>query len=104
MPVPRSGVLGINVEDRLGTGERRHGRLRNERTEQPRESLMLGLVEMALAAEKDDPMAQQGIPDRGHGRGRQIAGQLYTMDLCTDRWRDLAHIEGGISGVIRTRR
>jgi hypothetical protein len=40
---------------------------------------MLGLVEMALAAEKDDPMAQQRIADHGHRLGRQIARQPYTI-------------------------
>jgi hypothetical protein len=35
---------------------------------------MPGFVKMALAAKKHDAMAQQGISDRGHSRGRQIAG------------------------------
>jgi hypothetical protein len=30
---------------------------------------MLGFVEMTLAAEKDDAMAQQRVTDRGHRRG-----------------------------------
>jgi hypothetical protein len=33
---------------------------------------MPGFVEMALAAQKDDAMAQQGLADRGHRLGRQI--------------------------------
>jgi hypothetical protein len=31
VPAARPGVLGIDVEDRLGASERRHGRMRNER-------------------------------------------------------------------------
>jgi hypothetical protein len=63
---------------------------------------MLGFVEMALVSEKDDPMAQQRIADRGRRRGRQIAGQPHTMDFRTDRRRDRANIEGGVgrAGVI----
>ncbi len=57
---------------------------------------MLGFVEMALAAEEDDAMAQQGIADRGHRRGRQIAGQPYAMDLSADRRRDRANVENGV--------
>jgi hypothetical protein len=93
VPAARSAVLAIDVEDRLRGGERRHGGVRNHRAQQSCEGLMLGFVEMVLAAEKDDSMAQQGIADRGHRLGRQFAGQLYTMDLCTDRRRDRAHIE-----------
>ena len=60
---------------------------------------MLGFVEMALAAEKDDAMAQQGIANCGHRRGWQIAGQPYTMDLCADRWRNWADTWwGGAAG------
>src|SRR5262249_33033602 len=65
---------------------------------------MLGFVEMALAAEKHDTMAQQGIADRSYRLGRQIAGQPYTMDFRPDRWRDRADIEGDVAGAIRTRR
>ena len=68
--------------------------MRNERAQEPREGLMPGFVEMALAAEEDDAMAQQGIANRGHYFGRQIAGEPYTMDLRTDRRRDRVHIEG----------
>ena len=96
MPLARPDVLAVNVEDRLGAGDRRHGRVWNERAQQPCEGLMLGLVEMVLAAEKHDSMAQQGIADRRHRRGRQIAGEPYTLDLRTDRRRDRAHIEGGV--------
>jgi hypothetical protein len=56
---------------------------------------------MALAAEKYDAIAQQGIADRGHRRGRQIAGQHYTMDFRTDRRRDRADV--GRTGVIDRR-
>ena len=102
VPAARPAVLGVDVEDRLSAGDRRHGRVRNERTQEPCKGLMLGFVEMALAAEKDDAMAQQGIADRGHRLGRQIAGQPYTMDFRTDRRRDRADIESGVgrAGVI----
>jgi hypothetical protein len=99
VPAARAGVLGIDVEDRLGAGDRRHSRVRDERAEPPREGLMLGFVEMALSAEEDDPMAQQGIADRRHRLGRQIARQPYTMDFCTDCRRDRAHIEGHVGRV-----
>jgi hypothetical protein len=56
--------------------------------------LVFGFVEMALTAEKDDAMAQQGIANRVHRLGRQIAGQSYTMNFRTDRRRDGANIEG----------
>jgi hypothetical protein len=76
--------------------------MRHERAQQPREGLMLRFIEMALAVEEDDAMAQQSIADCGHRRGRQIAGQPYTMDFCTDCRRDLANIEGRLAGAIGT--
>jgi len=54
---------------------------------------------MALAAEKDDAMAHQGMANRGHRLGRQIAGQPYTVDFRTDRGRDRANIEGRVGGI-----
>jgi hypothetical protein len=101
VPAARPGGLGVDVEDRLGAGDRRHGGVRNERAQEPCEGLMLGFVEMALAAEKYDAMTQQGIADRGHRRGRQIAGQPYTIDFRTDRRRDRANIEGGVGRAAR---
>jgi len=44
---------------------------------------MLGFVEMALATEKHDPMAHEGIADRSHRCGRQFGRQPHTMDLRT---------------------
>src|SRR5882757_2694558 len=85
MPPTCSTILAVKIEHRLGAGERRYYRVRNEWSQQPCEGLMPGFVEMALAAEKDDPMAQQGIANCGHRLGLQIAGQPYTMDFCTDR-------------------
>ncbi len=99
VPAARPGVLGVDVEDSLGAGEWRHGRVRNERAQEPCEGLMLGLVEMALAAEKHDQMAQQGIADRRHCLGRQVAGQPYTVDFGANRRRDRANVEGGAGGV-----
>src|SRR6266852_6835466 len=61
--------------------EGRHGRMRNQRAQEPCEGLMPGFVEMALAAEEDDAMAQQRIANGGHRHGRQIAGQPYTVDF-----------------------
>jgi len=51
---------------------------------------------MALAAEKDDAVAQHGMANRGHYLGRQIARQPYTLDFGTDRRRDRANIGGRI--------
>src|SRR5260221_6033065 len=39
-------ALPIYIEDRLGAGDRRHSRVRNEWAQQLREGLMLGLVKM----------------------------------------------------------
>jgi hypothetical protein len=64
VPAARPAVLAVDLEDRFGTGERRYGRMRNERTQEPCEPLMLGFVEMALAAEKHDAMAQPGATPR----------------------------------------
>ena len=75
MPVARPAVGAVDVKDRLRAGNRRDGRVRDDWAQQSCEGLMLGLVEMALPAEKDDAMAQQGIADRGHRLGRQFAGQ-----------------------------
>jgi hypothetical protein len=102
MPLARPAVLGVDIEDRLGAGDRRQGRVRNERAQEPRESLMLGFIEMALAPEKDNAMAQQGVSNCGHPRSRQIARQSHTMDFGTDCRRDWADIEArvGRMGVI----
>jgi hypothetical protein len=40
VPAARPGNIGIDVEDHLGAGERRHGRVRNERAQEPCEGLM----------------------------------------------------------------
>jgi hypothetical protein len=74
MPPARPAVLAVDVEDRLRAGERRHGRVRDDRAEQSCEGLMLGFIEMALTAEKHDPMVQQCIANYGHRFRRQIAG------------------------------
>jgi len=74
MPLARPGVLAVDVEDRFRAGDRRDGRVGNERAQESCEALMPGFVEMALAAEKYDPMAQQGIANRGHRFVRQVAG------------------------------
>jgi hypothetical protein len=58
VPLARPAVLGVDIEDRFGAGQRRQGWVRNERAQKPCEGLMFGFVEMALATEKDDPMAQ----------------------------------------------
>jgi hypothetical protein len=102
VPVACPAVLAVDVKDRFGADMGRHGRVRNERAQEPCEGLMLGLVEMALAAEKDDAMAQQGIANRGNRLGRQIPGQSYTVDFRTDRGRHRAHIEGRIAGAVGT--
>jgi hypothetical protein len=105
VPAARPAGLGVDVEDRLGAGERRHGGVRNERAQEPGEGLMPGFVEVALAAEKHDAMTQQGIADRGHRRSRQIAAQPYTMDFRTDRRRDRTDNQGAVgrTGVIDRR-
>jgi hypothetical protein len=93
MPAARSPVLAIDVVDHLRTGERRHGRVQNERAQQSCEGLMLGFVEMALAAEKDDAMAQQGIADHGHRLGRQVVQTRSGRQTSpTFRWRAASSI------------
>jgi hypothetical protein len=96
MPVTRPGDLAVDVEDRLGAGDRRYGRVRNKRAQEPCQGLVPGFVEMALAAEKHDAMAQQGIANGINRLDRQIAGQPYTMDFSTDRRRDQANVEDGV--------
>lgn len=96
VPLARPGVLGIEFEDRFRAGDQRDGRVRNEGSQQPCEGLMPGFVEMALATEKHDAMAQQGIADCGHRFGRQIAREPHPMDFRPDRRRDRADIEGGV--------
>jgi hypothetical protein len=100
MPVTRPGNLAVDVEDRLGAGERRYSRVPNERAQEPCEGLVLGFVEMALAAEKQNAMAQQGVANGINRLDRQIAGEPYTLDFSTDCWRDRANIQKGVHRTV----
>src|SRR5215468_7595236 len=68
--------------------------MRSERAQEPREGLMLGFVEVALAAEKHDPMAQQDIAGSRSPSQPADRRTAYTMDLPTDRRRDRANNPG----------
>jgi hypothetical protein len=44
VPTARPGVLGVDFEDRFGAGERRQGRVRNERAQAPRPDWVIRVV------------------------------------------------------------
>ena len=67
-------------------------------TEQPRETGLLRVAQVVLAAEVDDLVLQQGLPDRAEDVAGKVGGQAHAGDLGTDVACDAPDVDTGFGG------